>query len=104
MLTVFLESSLPACNPTTCAPCYVTAHPTLLTFTEFIAVHDETYTIAVVPHITQMANGTPSTMYETLSMDASIVTDVELREEYIWTTNGMILYVSQADAFHVGRH
>jgi hypothetical protein len=91
ILTVYPASSLPACYTTACAPCYVTARPYEMTFPEFFGIQDETYTFDVIPHVTQMPNGTASTMYETLGMNASSMTDMELRHEYTWTTNGMTL-------------
>jgi hypothetical protein len=93
MLIVRLASSLPACYPTTCAPCYITARPSVMTFPEFIGIYEETYTIDVIPHLTQMPNRTISTLYETLRMNESSATETELREEYTWTQNGMTLYV-----------
>jgi hypothetical protein len=91
ILTIYPASSLPACYTTACAPCYVTARPYEMTFPEFFGIQDETYTFDVIPHVTQMPNGTASTMYETLGMNASSMTDMELRHEYTWTTNGMTL-------------
>jgi hypothetical protein len=64
-----------------------------MTFPEFIGIYEETYTIDVIPHLTQMPNGTLSTIYETLRMNESSATETELREEYTWTQNGMTLYV-----------
>jgi hypothetical protein len=60
-------------------------------FPEFIDIQDETYTFDVVPHVTQMPNGTVSTVYETLGTNASSVTDTELRYEYTWIENNMTL-------------
>jgi nitric oxide synthase oxygenase domain/subunit len=91
VLTVFPASSLPACYATSCAPCYVTARPYEMTFPEFLGIQGETYTFDVIPHVTQLPNGTASTRYETLGMNASSVMDVELRHEYTWTENGMTL-------------
>ena len=81
LLTAHL-ASLPACYPTTCAPCYVTARPSAMTFPEFIGIHEETYTINVIPRLTQMSNGTILTVYETLRMNESLATNTELREEF----------------------
>lgn len=64
-----------------------------MTFPEFIGIYEETYTIDVIPHLTQMPNGTISTVYKTLRMNESSATETELREEYTWTQNGMTLYV-----------
>jgi hypothetical protein len=90
MLTVHLALSLPACYPTPCAPCYVTARPSAMTFPEFIGIYEETYTFDVIPRVTEMPNGAMSTIYETLGWNES-ATDTELREEYTWTENGMTL-------------
>jgi hypothetical protein len=91
MLTVHLALSLPACYPTTCAPCYITAQPSAMTFPEFIGISQETFTLDVIPHLTQAPNGSIFTMYETMRMNESSATDTELREEYTWTENGLTL-------------
>jgi len=53
-----------------------------MTFPEFIGIHEETYTINVIPRLTQMSNGTILTVYETLRMNESLATNTELREEF----------------------
>lgn len=60
-------------------------------FPEFIDIHDETYTFDVVPHVTQMADGMLSTAYETLGMNESSVTDLQLQNEYTWVENNLTL-------------
>jgi len=96
MLTVFeASSSIPACHTTACAPCYITASPSTMEFPESFDIQDQTYTIDVVPHVTEMADGVMSTVYETLSMNDPTVTDLQLQSEFTWVENNLTLYVCQ---------
>jgi hypothetical protein len=69
-------------------------------FPETIDIQAQTYTVDVLPYITQMPNRTISTMYETLGLNASTATDLQLQEEYTWIVNGMTLYVCSIEMSH----
>jgi len=64
-------------------------------FPESFDIQDQTYTIDVVPHVTEMADGVMSTVYETLSMNDPTVTDLQLQSEFTWVENNLTLYVCQ---------
>lgn len=82
--------TLPACTPSSCAPCNIGASTMCISF-PYNNIDQVTSTVSVVPYITQYDDGRLSTSFSTVTFDEDPECDFFDEDQFTWVTHGRTL-------------
>lgn len=85
-----LLGTLPACTPSSCAPCNIGASTMCISF-PYNNIDQVTSTVSVVPYITQYEDGRLSTSFSTVTLEEDPECDFFDEDQFTWVTHGRTL-------------